>query len=74
MPLPPDIWRWIGTIVQISTAGGCRDNTVLTTVARKFAQNATRIPLAWGFKLANSETSCDKIESGQLYPSEIWQP
>ena len=48
--------------------------TVLTTVARKFAQNATRIPLAWGFKLANSETSCDKIESGQLYPSEIWQP
>ena len=40
----------------------------------KFAQNATRNPLAWGFKLANSETSCDKIESGQLYPSEIWQP
>ena len=50
------------------------EDTVLTTLARKFAQNTTRIPLAWGFKLANSVTSCDKIESGSLYPSEIWQP
>ena len=32
--------------------------TVLTTIARKFAQNATRILIAWGFKLANIVTSC----------------
>ena len=49
-------------------------NTVLTTLLRKFDKNITRIPIAWCFKLANSVTSCDKIESGSLYPSEIWQP
>ena len=48
--------------------------TVLTTVLQKFGKNATRVPIAWCFKLANSVTSCDKIESGSLRPSEIWQP
>ena len=49
-------------------------DTVLTTVVIKFDKNPTRIPIAWCFKLANSATSCDKIESASLYPSEIWQP
>ena len=48
--------------------------TVLTTVWRKFSQNATRIPIAGCFKLANSVKSCGKIESETWRPSEIWQP
>ena len=47
-----------------------RRGTVLTTVLRKFDKNPTKIPIAWCFKLANSVTSCDKIESGSLSPSE----
>ena len=47
--------------------------TVLTNWDKVW-QNPTRIPIGRDFKLANSATSCDKIESASLYPSEIWQP
>ena len=49
-------------------------DTVLTTVVIKLDKNPTKIPIAWCFKLTNSATSCDEIESASLYPSEIWQP
>ena len=58
-------------------AGSVPVASSLTTVLTKWDkvwQNITRIPIAWCFKLANSVTSCEKIESGSLYPSEIWQP
>ena len=65
--------------------GGCNFDSarvfgprvILSTVLTKWDkvwQNPTRILIAWCFKLANSATSCDKIESASLYPSEIWQP